>query len=229
MPRFFAEIVDTCHAIIKGKDVAHITGPLRKNIGDEISIRDYNIGYKGRIRSIDKGKLIVDIEEQEILHERSEKKIRLGICLITMKEMDSLVRFATELGVADIVPVVASRSNIRGVSEKRYLRWRGIVMEAIKQSQRQSILKIHNYLSMENFARFASDNWPNRLVGDHSSNIRLKDITSYDAGILIGSEGGFTSQEINMLHTHGFTFVSMGKTILRSVTAALAAAAILGA
>jgi 16S rRNA (uracil1498-N3)-methyltransferase len=227
MPRFFAEITDK-KAVIKGDDVAHITGPLRKSVGDEICLRDREKGYRGKIQSITKTTIIAEIESEEILFERGSRKVHLGICLITPKEMDSIMRYVTELGVTDITPVVASRSNIREVSDSRMERWNTIIMEAVKQSGRKIIPAMHDCLTIDAFAKYAVQNWPVRLVAHMDGSADLKDIKSDDTGILIGPEGGFTAQELDLLQKHGFIPVNMGKTTLRAVTAAIAATAMLG-
>lgn len=227
MPRYFADIIDVKHAIIRGRDVAHISGPLRKRPGDMLLIRDMDTGYIACIKSMHAGEISLEILEQEALHTRGERVVHLGVCLIPPKDLDEIIRYAAELGVQDIQPVVAARSNIRHISDSRLKRWDDIILEAVKQSQRRTIPRIHPMQNLEEFARTAHGRWPERLLAVRNAEVALSEITSDDVGILIGPEGGFAPDEEDVLIQNGFLPVHMGRTTLRSMTAALAAAAIL--
>jgi len=159
MPRFFAEIHGS-RAIIRGKDVSHIRGPLRMDIGGRILVRD----------------LTVDIERETPLVDRTKRTIRLGICMIALKDMDTIIRFATELGVSEIVPVVSSRSNIARISSKRFERWQAIIMEAVKQCERKSIPVLYDVLVMADFIRSSSSRWPYKYFGHKEGELGLVDI-----------------------------------------------------
>ena len=227
MPRFFAEIHGS-RAVIRGKDVSHIRGPLRMDIGERILVRDHTKGYVGIIRSIEHDRITVDIERETPLVDRTKRTIRLGICMIALKDMDTIVRFATELGVSEIVPVVSSRSNIVRISSKRFERWQAIIMEAVKQCERKSIPVLYDVLVMDDFIRSSSIRWPYKYFGHKEGELGLVDIKHDDVGIIIGPEGGFTADEIDMLHDNAFIPVNMGKTTLRSITSAITAVAFLG-
>ena len=228
MPRFFAEILEQGRAIIKGKDVAHIKGSLRMGVGDRILIRDNAMGYGGIISSVVHDSITVDIEGETPLVDRSTRTVRLAIGIVALKDMDTIVRFVTELGVSEIIPVMASRSNIPSISKKRYDRWQLIIMEAVKQSERRTVPTLHNALGMADFVRLASARWPSRFFGHKGCEFSLADITHDDVGIIIGPEGGFTANEIKVLSDNAFRAVNMGRTTLRSITAAITAASILG-
>ncbi len=227
MPRFFAEIHGN-RAIIRGKDAKHIRGPLRMGVGERILVRDHARGYVGVIGSIGHDNIVVDIEGETPLVDRSTRTVRLGIGVVALKDMDTIIRFATELGVSEIVPVMARRSNISVISSKRFERWQAIIMEAVKQCERNSIPSLHDALRMSDFIGFASRSWHHRYFGHLECDLNLSDVKHKDIGIVIGPEGGFTVDEINMLAGTGFIPVNMGRTTLRSVTSAIAAVALLG-
>lgn len=227
MPRFFAELDPQGTARITGRDVRHIVRSLRKGPGDELPIRDLHAGYLGRIVSIQPREIILEILSREGLNERSSRIIHLGMSLIDLKEMDDCIRAVTELGVSEIHPVVARRSNIRDVGDKRLDRWRQIIFEAMKQCERQRAPVLHKPLPLGEFLDKTAAAWPCRLVASLSSDSSLQGCTAHEAGILIGPEGGFSPEETEKIHASGFVPVHMGKTILRSCTAAVTAAAIL--
>ncbi len=229
MPRFFAHINDDGTALIEGPDVAHIAGPLRLKPGDELSIRQAQQGYHGRIISISKGKVRLEIIRTEELFERGPQKIHLGMCMLAIKDMDTVIRQATELGVNDIRPLIAERSNIRDINDRRLARWNDIILEAVKQCQRRIIPEIHPPQALSDFIGQAAHIWPQRLVALPEAATTIKTVTASEAGIIIGPEGGFSPTELDLFRKHQFLPVSMGQTVMRAVTAAPAAIGILGA
>ena len=228
MPRFFAEIEDKNHAVIKGKDAHHIQGPLRKKIGDELFIRDNTTGYLARISSIASRQISLEILRSQELSERGTTTVHLGMSLIDLKDMDALIRTVTELGVADIYPLIAERSNIRSISDTRRDRWNNIIKEAVKQCERRTIPRIYDPLPLMQGIHTIAESWQCKLVASQNAGTSLCDCKADDIGILIGPEGGFSSLEIDEMLSSGFTPVSMGRTVMRAVTAAIAAAGILG-
>jgi 16S rRNA (uracil1498-N3)-methyltransferase len=228
MPRFFAEIQDQDHAVITGNDARHIQGPLRKKIGDELFIRDHTTGYRARISSIGPQQISLDILSSQELSERGTIMVHLGMSLIDLKEMDVLIRIVTELGVADIYPLVAERSNIRTVSDTRYDRWNTIIKEAVKQCERRTIPHIHEPMPLTQWICTIANLWESRLVASQDAEYCLSECKAHDTGILIGPEGGFSASEMDEILSCGFTPVNMGKTVMRSVTAAITAVGILG-
>lgn len=228
MPRFFAELEDAFSAVITGKDARHIQGPLRKRIGDELFIRDHVKGYKARIASISSRKIGLKILSTQELYERGITKVHLGMSMIDLKDMDLLIRAVTELGVVDIYPLIAERSNIRTVTKSRRDRWNTIIIEAVKQCERSVIPRIQEPLPLRGFIHSTISSWEMRLVASQSAEVSMYECTAQETGILIGPEGGFSPAEMEEIIQCGFTPVTMGRTVMRSVTAAITAVGILG-
>ncbi|MBN2298071.1 MAG: 16S rRNA (uracil(1498)-N(3))-methyltransferase, partial [Deltaproteobacteria bacterium] len=221
MPRFFAEIIDPDHAVITGRDAGHIKGSLRKRVGDTLSIRDGGIGYEARISSIQPQKIFLDIISSRELSERGKAKVHLGMSIIDLKDMDLVFRAVTELGVADIYPVIAERSNVRNISENRLKRWVSIIEEAVKQCERRDTPVIHEPQPLTHCIRTVCANWPVKLVASQDADVSLYYSRGDDAGIFIGPEGGFSPYEMEEMIRSGCTPVNMGRTVMRSVTAAI--------
>jgi 16S rRNA (uracil1498-N3)-methyltransferase len=215
LPRFFAKVEDPHHAVIAGRDVSHILGSLRKEVGDELAIRDGQRGYTARIVSVSAEKISLVILSVQELTERSSRRVHLGMSLIDFKDMDVLIRSVTELGVSEIHPFIAKRSNMRDVGEKRADRWRQIIHEAIKQCERREVPVLHEPVTLNAFLEKTAPSWPRRLVASPSSDISIRDFKDREVGIVIGPEGGFTREETEGILASGFTPVNMGKTILR--------------
>jgi len=229
MPRFFAEITRFPAARIIGREVVHhITGSLRKRRGDEIAIRVGTQGYRAKIASIDKEQILVDVLVEEALLDRGDRVIHLAMCLIEMKDFEDAVRSVTELGVLDIHPVISSRSSIRVVTDARYARWQVIILEAVKQCGRKTIPLIHQPEALDIFLRAIPHIWGKKLVADKDAHSTISENRGDDVGILIGPEGGFSPEELEMIRYSGFLPVSLGNTTLKATTAAVAAVSILG-
>jgi 16S rRNA (uracil1498-N3)-methyltransferase len=229
MPRFFAEITSYPLAVIDDMaSIRHISGPLRKKMGDEIDIRDELNGYKARISSIEHHRIVLEIITAQDLFDRCEAKLHLAMSLIDIKDMDDTIRFAAELGVSDIYPIISTRSNIRSISDARYKRWQTLVLEAVKQSGRKSIPLVHMTESLEELVHSSSRHWEYRLVAFQGARDSISTYKKTDIGILVGPEGGFTSLESDMILQEGFIPVNLGNTTLRAVTAAITALSVLG-
>jgi 16S rRNA (uracil1498-N3)-methyltransferase len=227
MPRFFAHMDGGDRAVVTGRDVSHITGPLRKRVGDELAIRVGERGFAGRITGAGPRGITLEILSEQELRDRGEAKVHLGVSLIDLKEMDMLIRGVTELGVSEIHPVIAERSNVRDVRDTRSERWRGIILEAVKQCERRTVPVLHEPLPMDELLAKAALSWGSRLVALAGADLPIMEAQAPEAGILIGPEGGFSPGETGLILSAGFTPVHMGRTILRAATAAVAAVGIL--
>jgi 16S rRNA (uracil1498-N3)-methyltransferase len=173
--------------------------------------------------------IILEIVRIEDLSDRSSTHVHLAICLVDFKDMEDIIRYATELGVADIHPIVAGRSNTRVISDTRQERWQAIVLEAVKQCERKTLPCLHGAERLDRFIYGPCRQWGERLVALQGSNHPISEFNAQDVGILIGPEGGFTPEERDMILQEGLTPVSLGNTTLRAVTAVIAALSILGA
>jgi 16S rRNA (uracil1498-N3)-methyltransferase len=226
MPRFFAQISGD-EALISGRDAMHIAGPLRKRPGDEILIRQGTDGFRARITGITKNEIRLEVTEKDELSDRGKARVHLGISLIDIREMDDAIRFTAELGVSSICPLVAERSNIRAVSQAKQNRWGDIIKEAVKQSQRRTVPVLEPPIKLPEFVKSAGIRFMNRYYASMAGSKGMLEIKDEEVCFAIGPEGGFTVQETALFDKCGFTPVNMGKTTLRTLAAAVAAASIL--
>jgi 16S rRNA (uracil1498-N3)-methyltransferase len=143
--------------------------------------------------------------------------------------MDFVVRRAIELGAAAVQPVVATRSarfpsDDRG--RKRLAHWRQIVVSACEQCGRNRVPPVHD---VAEFDAWLAARAPARrgIVLDPAAEVGIDAVPAPVSSIdvLVGPEGGFTSEETARAARAGFTPVRMGPRILRTETASLAALA----
>ena len=157
--------------------------------------------------------------------------ITLMVALPKGNAFDEVVRYCTELGVACIAPVLSDRT-LLNPSVQKLERWRRIAKEAAEQSERSFVPAI---LEPVPFATsFEADTATHRYLCVARSTIpHLKDaissVTKTDILIATGPEGGWTASEIECAQAAGFQLVSLGRRILRAVTAPIVALSLVAA
>ncbi|HGH6392059.1 TPA: 16S rRNA (uracil(1498)-N(3))-methyltransferase [Neisseria meningitidis] len=172
--------------------------------------------------------------EAEILHEdTTDNESPLNITLIqsisSSDRMDFTLQKSVELGVTAIQPVISERCIVRLDGEraaKRLARWQEIVISACEQSGRNTVPPVLPIIGY----REALDKMPSestKLIMSINRARKLGDIRQPSGAIvfMVGPEGGWTEQEEQQAFEAGFQAVTLGKRILRTETAPLAALA----
>ncbi len=224
MPRFFVPPIQGERARISGEDAAHITKSLRLKPGEEITLCDGSgLDYEGRIVSVG------DPVEVEIFRRSpsvSEPKCRITLFQALPKgdKMEFIIQKSVELGAAEIVPVLTSRCVSRPDAKsmaKKLERYRKIAAEAAKQCGRGVIPKVGELVTLSQAAEMLPEK---SLVFYEGGGKRLAELVSPEDsqwGIFVGSEGGFSPEEIEFLKSHGVSPATLGSRILRCETAPL--------
>lgn len=172
--------------------------------------------------------------EAEILREdTTDNESPLNITLIQSissgERMDFTLQKSVELGVTAIQPVISERCIVRLDGEraaKRLARWQEIVISACEQSGRNTVPPVLPIIGY----REALDKMPSestKLIMSINRARKLADIRHPSGAIvfMVGPEGGWTEQEEQQAFEAGFQAVTLGKRILRTETAPLAALA----
>jgi 16S rRNA (uracil1498-N3)-methyltransferase len=230
--RFFVDEVRSGKAQISGEDARHLTRVLRVEAGQRYEISDNRSVYLAEIETAHKENVVFKTLEK-LPTAPPTARFELYAALIKFDRFEWIVEKATELGVTEIVPVEASRSE-RGLEKaatKRLERWRRIALEASQQSRRVHLPEIAAPITLTQAMartggyRYALDEHPGAVS-------LLKALpavrTAQDtAAILTGPEGGWTEEERASFTTAGWAPVSMGPLILRAETAVIAALAVI--
>lgn len=213
-----------CHATLGREESHHCIRVLRKHNGDSLHLTD-GLGnlYLAAIVTEDASACLVQITE--LLESLPEKPYRCHIAVAPTKNISRFEWFlekATEIGVDEITPLICSRS------EKMHLRHDRlgkIIQSAALQSVSLKIPKLNKAIPLNDFV--ASELPESRFVAyvEEKQNLVLKKEykPNSDCVILIGPEGDFTPQEIELAIRNKFVPVSLGRTRLRTETAALVA------
>lgn len=209
--------------VLNKSDTHYLKNVMRCKENDQINLFNENDGeFYSEILEIKKHKIILEIFKLSINTEIIND-ISLIFSLVKKNKMDFIIQKATEMGVKKIFPILTERSSIRNINTTRMY---AIAKEASEQSNRISIPEISNLQTIQELLK----NWDkNRsiLYADEILKIN-KNLTILNrknfvkSSLLIGPEGGFSSEENDMLKTYKFVFpISFGQTILRSDTAAI--------
>lgn len=162
---------------------------------------------------------------------QAELKIHLGLGLSRGDRMDFAIQKSTELGVRQITPLYTEHGEVRlkaERAEKKLLHWRKIAISASEQCGRLHIPKINQPCSLSDWQENTDGEF--NLMLDPSGQDELPSRASTvikQLNLLIGPEGGFAEREILTAQKQGFAIVALGKRILRTETAPIAALAIL--
>jgi 16S rRNA (uracil1498-N3)-methyltransferase len=235
--RFFVEQFDANSAVLRGEAAEHLGRVLRAGAGQLFELSDGQHVWLGRIERVSlsrRGDSRVEFALVEPIASREPLlQIRLLISLVKFDRLEWCLEKATEIGVTEIIPLAAARTDkpLLGATEKRRARWERIVLEAAQQSRRLRPPAISALATPEK--AFADCEASCRiLLSERPGVTPLRDplrsangITS--AALAIGPEGGWTDEEIHAARAAGFVEASLGEYILRTETAVLASVAIL--
>jgi 16S rRNA (uracil1498-N3)-methyltransferase len=223
-------------------EARHLRDVLRLKVGEEIYVFDGE-GKEFHCR-IEESRS--DTAELKVISEaiparpESPLKLTLAVALLKGEKFDLVVQKATELGVSRVTPVVTKLADIRLRDEsdaaKRVARWRRIALEAAKQSGRAVVPEITNPVPFEFLLEDAAggprDPEPaspiaRLMFSERDGESITTAISKLPANVsrltaLIGSEGGWTNEELAAARQAGWTIVTLGGRTLRAETAAIA-------
>jgi len=160
-------------------------------------------------------------------------EITLLFALSKGEKLDLVVQKATELGVARIVPFAAERSVVRLDGAKgadRARRWTRIAEEAARQCGRADVPEVRAPSSLED--ALASLPPGTAILSFQPGGAGLAAAAVGDGrrlAVVVGPEGGLTTEELESCARAGATAVSLGPRILRAETAAIVAVAVVQA
>lgn len=225
MHRFYAD-----SDVLSPEDARHALTVLRLSAGDEVELIACGMRYRAVIDSVSSG--VVRLKRGDSLPStEAGLSVSLFQGLPKGDKMEMIVQKAVELGVREIVPVEMSRCVVRLDDKARRSkteRWQKIAREAGKQSGRCIIPRVASPVSLERLpALFRSVGcvavaWENcSAFGPLGFFKAHPDLSSL--GILVGPEGGISPDEMRFLQEAGGEPLSLGRRILRTETAGIAA------
>jgi 16S rRNA (uracil1498-N3)-methyltransferase len=232
--RFFVPEIRRGIAELTGSDAEHLVRVLRAEAGQVYEISDNHDLYLAEIEVARKAVVSFKILER-LPAPASTVQVVLFAALIKFDRFEWLIEKATEAGAAEIQPFEAMRTE-RGLAQaaaKRRARWEKIALESSQQARRVRLPQIHDPIGLE---KVLAANASLRLMLDEEPaavpvlRALPRPFTDADGvALLLGPEGGWTEVERGQALAAGWQACSLGPTILRAETAALAGLAIIQA
>ncbi len=222
--RWIADQFSDDHAALLGQNAAHLARVLRARVGQEYDIVCGELVRLGTIESVSEQR--VEFALGAAAPERCEHEIVLVMAIYKFDRMEWAIEKCTELGVTRIVPVVARRTDahLAGAATKRVERWRRIAHEAAQQSRRVRAPQIDEAAKLQTALALEA---PTRLLLNENERAeKIREALAEAAMPVIfaaGPEGGWTEEELSQFSGAGWRSVTLGPTILRAETAAIAA------
>lgn len=225
LKRFFVEKENIKENLveIRGEEHSHLSKVLRFKTGFRLIVCD-NSGtdYFCTVDKITSDYTLCTVNEVKQNETEHNTNIILLFGVIKPEKFEIGIQKAVELGVNKIIPFFSTNSDVRNVRMDRLNR---IALEACKQCGRAIVPEITSPLSFETALNEAKGL---KIIAYEKENRKtIKEVANKvkeyeNVTFLVGSEGGFTIDEVKKAESNGFESVSLGKRILRAETAVIA-------
>lgn len=227
--RWIADEVNDDRAALTGAHAAHLARTLRARVGQEFDVACGDVVRRATVDRISDERVEFVLGEE--IAAGFAAPITLLLAVFKFDRMEWAIEKCTELNVATIVPVIARRTekHLASAAEKRLDRWRRIAREASEQARRVATPEIGAPVHLTDALATAAD--VRIVLAETEPEMHLPamlrertELTSL--ALAIGPEGGWTPEELQLFHQAGWVAASLGETILRAETAAIAALAV---
>lgn len=240
MQRYFIEseqFIDQ-QVTITGEDARHIGKVMRSKPGDEFIVSD-GISREALVKivSIEPGEVVAEIVND--LEPGGEAWLQVTIAQSLPKgdKMETVIQKCTEIGAAAFLPFISERTVVQydmKKEEKRTIRWRKIAKEAAEQAHRSKIPVVESPVSWKELLAAVAGFDLVCLCYEQENGQGLHDALqpfvtglerdkSYKIAVIVGPEGGFSEAEVTAAVAAGAVSIGLGRRILRTETAAMAA------
>jgi 16S rRNA (uracil1498-N3)-methyltransferase len=227
--RWIADEVSGDRAALRDEHAAHLSRVLRVRVGQEFDIVAGSEVRRGRVALVADHRVEFDLAEP--IPASPPAPLSLVLAIFKFDRMEWAIEKASELGIARITPVIATRTDahLASASAKRVDRWRKIGLQAAEQSRRQSPPEIDDPMKLRDAASLPAG--LRIVLSEKEQNTQLRDVfrdrqAAGEILLAVGPEGGWTEDEFSLFQEQGWVAASLGPTILRAETAAIAAIAV---
>lgn len=240
MSHFFIEPhqIEGEKAYLSGEDYNHIKNVLRMRAGEELTLSPKNgLVYTAKIEGFSEGRVECLITDCNGGKSELPAEIILFQGLPKKDKMELIIEKAVELGVKEIVPVMMKRTIVKLEDEKKEAkkleRWRAIALTAAKQSRRDIVPIVSEFVNFQTAVKKAKDldlvyiPYENEKGMERARELVAEAKGKKTIGIFIGPEGGITEEELRLALENGAKSMSLGNRILRTETAGLALISVL--
>jgi len=228
--RWIADEVSGECAALTGEHADHLTNVLRARVGQEFDIATGAGVRRGTVAAIERGR--VEFTLGEAVAATRPAEVTLLIAIFKFDRMEWAIEKCTELGVTRIIPFVAQRTDrhLATSAVKRVERWRRIARQAAEQSRRETSPEVADVIEFA--AALKNEDRVRIVLAESGERVALGEAirnVARESGVTlaVGPEGGWTESELRSFAQAGWMAASLGNTILRAETAAMAAVAVM--
>lgn len=230
--RYFysGELLSNTIINLEGEEFHHLSNVMRSRVGDEVILfnGDGNF-YYSEIKSINKKYAEIFIKKQVKSENEPTICFDLYQALAKGDKLSLIMQKITELGANSLCLFESKFCDVKA-STNKIDRMDSIAISASKQCGRATITKTEGIYLVKEVAQKIKDYDAFFVAYETSEDITLANYlinNSYKkVAVMIGAEGGFSDDEINLLKENGAKIVSLGKRILRTETAAISCTAL---
>lgn len=216
--------------ILEDDEFHHLKNVMRTNVGDLVTIfNGTNIDATAEIKTILKNK--AELMIKEIIENQNEPSIEVTLFQAVCKgdKLSLITQKVTELGATNLTVFYSQYTDIKDKTSKLDKLER-VSISASKQCGRSSILNISGVISFNEMLSEAKKLDKVFVAYENADQTSLYESLSKNAkfkkiGVIIGAEGGFSTEEIEIIKKNNLEIVTLGKRILRTETAAIASVA----
>ncbi len=234
MPRLFVPQALAPHETLElTSDAAAHARALRLRPGDPVTLFNGEGGeHPSEVAAVERRRVAVRVGEHDAVEREMPVPVQLLQAVGKGERMDTAVEKATELGAAEIVPILTERTVVRLDDPKRAAKrrrhWAAVARSACEQCGRNTPPRIAEPVALPRAWQHAAA-YPLRLTLDPLAAPRLSSLVGAQAtALLIGPEGGLSPAEQEAAAANGFQRGGMGPRVLRTETAAVAALTAVG-
>jgi 16S rRNA (uracil1498-N3)-methyltransferase len=238
LPRFLVPDLDAqrADALLPPEEAHHLSRVLRVKVGAEVAVFDgRGREFRARVASIDRDVVTVRLLDPVAPLPSPTVPLTLVQSVLKRESMDAVVRDCTMIGVDSIQPVVSARTTVKtSLVTKAAERWRRVALASTKQCGRAQLPQIHDAMSFEEWARHGDRSHTFVLLEPAAAvpkAVRIRELAGRPApphaSVVVGPEGGWTPDEVDLAIAAGCTPLSLGRLILRADAVPLAATAAL--
>ncbi|HKW25380.1 MAG TPA: RsmE family RNA methyltransferase [Terriglobales bacterium] len=226
--RWIADQVSGSRAVLVGEHATHLARVLRAQVGQEFDIAADGVVRRGCVSSVAEDRVELELGEQ--VKAVAVAQVTLALAIFKFDRMEWAIEKCTELGVARIVPFAARRTDthLAAAAIKRVERWRRIAREASEQARRAALPEIASPVKLRDVMAMQGE--PRIVLSEAETATSLHELCASGGSsslvLAIGPEGGWTNEELQAFAEAGWKAASLGPTILRAETAAIAALAV---
>ncbi len=229
LPIFFTSTIASPHGLLTLEEDTsrHVSQVLRMKVGEQLQLTD----GKGNLLTTEITSEHKKATQVKVVSATSQPapapRTVIAISLVkNASRFEWFLEKATEVGIIDIIPMICERT------EKQHFRldrMRNILVSALLQSQQVWLPVMDEPRKFKEVIEQSAQRqkFIAHCLEDTKAPLQQRVDPAADKLILIGPEGDFTREEIELALRHGFTPVSLGKTRLRTETAGMVAAVLL--